>query len=660
MAVCEMKHLFAVGSCDVCDELAKKLVWLSCVDVDVSPEGLDEDGDDLGDAVTQTDVTLETESARSRLDEAAKAINLLSGRATAAKRGLLSPKPELDRGDADPKRLENAKALIKRACRISDRIDEIASDRALINGEMSTYAPWVSYDLSLDFVKTSRCDILLGSLPSGTQIDEVRRTVEGNYLSSVIFSEESEGTVYIALAVHKSETSELMRLLSSLGFVKSPAFGVKGRAAAIHKRMTEALASLDAERERLLKEADELAPMIGEAQFYYDSCQTELSVISAKKRMAKTAHTAIVSGWVPVGALDEVTGELERLDCAYELRNPTEEDDVPVLLKNNKFAESFEPVVALYSLPKYGSFDPTFVMSFFYILIFGLMFADVGYGALLSIGCVVGLRLMKPRGSLKKFLQMFAICGVSCVVMGILLGGYFGDLPSKIAYYWFGVDPEPDLSIWFNPVNDPMTFLVVSIAVGAIHLVAGLCVKFYVLLKTKGILDAIFDAGGWILVFLGAAVAILGYVLDNALFTAGIVVVVIGYLIMICTGGRAEKNPVMKVLKGFMSLYDTISYISDLLSYSRILSLGLASAVIASVFNILGTMGGLSFGGICVFVVAILIGHLLNMAINLLGTFVHTSRLQYIEFFGKFYEDGGRVFAPVSPDSKYYVYKEKQ
>ncbi|MCD7776772.1 MAG: V-type ATP synthase subunit I, partial [Firmicutes bacterium] len=122
----------------------------------------------------------------------------------------------------------------------------------------------------------------------------------------------------------------------------------------------------------------------------------------------------------------------------------------------------------------------------------------------------------------------------------------------------------------------------------------------------------------------------------------------------------AEKNPVMKVLKGFMSLYDTISYISDLLSYSRILSLGLASAVIASVFNILGTMGGLSFGGICVFVVAILIGHLLNMAINLLGTFVHTSRLQYIEFFGKFYEDGGRVFAPVSPDSKYYVYKEKQ
>ncbi|MCD8002972.1 MAG: V-type ATP synthase subunit I [Clostridia bacterium] len=656
MAVCKMKHLSAIAPREASGELAKKLVWLSCVDVDVSPEGMP---DDSGGEIRLADISAERERIKAKTDDAVTAINLLSGRNTVAKRGLLSPKPEMERGDADPARLESAGTLTKRAVKIARRLESLSAERAGIKSDMTVYEPWLDYDLPLDFSKTSRCDIFMGSLPAGTQLDNFESTVSDNYAASVIFSKESDGAAYVAIVVHKSEASELMRLLSSLGFVKSPAFGINGRAAEIYSRMKETVGALDREEERILAEADEIAPMIGEVEFYYDRCQTELSVISAKERMANTAHTVILSGWVPEASVDEVVGELTGAGCAYELRDPSSDDDVPVLLKNNKFAESFEPVVALYSLPKYGTFDPTFVMSFFYILIFGLMFADVGYGALLSICCVLGLRLMKPRGSLKKFLQMFAICGVSCVVMGVLLGGYFGDLPSKIAYYWFGVDPEPELSIWFNPVSDPMTFLIVSIAVGAIHLVAGLCVKFYILLKTKGILDAIFDAGGWILVFLGAAVAIIGYLVGGILFNIGIGMVVLAYLLMICTGGRNEKNPVMRVLKGFMSLYDTISYVSDLLSYSRILSLGLASAVIASVFNILGTMGGLSFGGICIFVVAILIGHLLNMAINLLGTFVHTSRLQYIEFFGKFYEGGGRVFAPVSPDSKYYVYKEK-
>ena len=298
-------------------------------------------------------------------------------------------------------------------------------------------------------------------------------------------------------------------------------------------------------------------------------------------------------------------------------------------------------------------------MSIFYLIIFALMFADVGYGLILLVGCLLGLKLMKPRGSLKKFLQMFAYCGVACMITGVLFGGYFGDLPTKMAVNMFGAAEEADLSLWFNPINDPMTFLVVSLAIGAVHLVGALAVKFYILWRSGKPLDAIFDAGSWILVFLGAGVAIVGIVLGNVMSTVGLVLVILGYGTLICTQGRAEKNPVMKVLKGLMALYDTISYVSDLLSYSRILSLGLASAVIASVFNLIGTMGGLSFGGIVIFVVAVLVGHLLNIAINVLGSFVHTSRLQYIEFFGKFYEDGGRAFVPLEPMAKYHVYKEK-
>lgn len=245
------------------------------------------------------------------------------------------------------------------------------------------------------------------------------------------------------------------------------------------------------------------------------------------------------------------------------------------------------------------------------------------------------------------------------MAMGILFGGYFGDLPTKMAVNMFGAAEEADLSLWFNPVNDPMTFLVVSLAIGAIHLVGALGVKFYILCCGGKWLDAIFDAGSWILVFLGAGVAIVGVVMGTVLSTVGLVLVILGYAILILTQGRAEKSIVMKIGKGLMSLYDTIAYVSDLLSYSRILSLGLASAVIASVFNLIGTMGGLSFGGIIIFVVAVLVGHTLNIAINVLGSFVHASRLQYIEFFGKFYEDGGRAFIPLEPAAKYHIYKEK-
>ena len=199
-------------------------------------------------------------------------------------------------------------------------------------------------------------------------------------------------------------------------------------------------------------------------------------------------------------------------------------------------------------------------------------------------------------------------------------------------------------------MNDPMTFLVVSIAIGAVHLFAGLAVQFYVLWKSGDKVSAVCDAGSWMLIFLGAGIAFLQ-------LYVGLAVVGIGVLMLICTQGRHEKNPIMKVLKGFMGLYGIVNYVSDLLSYSRILSLGLASAVIASVFNIIGTMAGPSVIGVLLLIVVGTVGHAMNLAINLLGSFVHTSRLQYIEFFGKFYEDGGRPFVPLTPRSKYVRFR---
>ena len=191
-----------------------------------------------------------------------------------------------------------------------------------------------------------------------------------------------------------------------------------------------------------------------------------------------------------------------------------------------------------------------------------------------------------------------------------------------------------------------MLFLVVSIAIGAVHLFAGLAVQFYVLWRKGDRVSAVCDAGSWMLLFLGVGISFLW-------LYPGLAVLGLGVLMLICTQGRHEKNIVMKVIKGVGSLYNLVNYVSDLLSYSRILSLGLASAVIASVFNIIGTMFGPSVIGILLLVIVGTIGHGMNLAINLLGSFVHTSRLQYIEFFGKFYEDGGRPFTPLTPKTKY-------
>ncbi len=653
MPISKMKRLAAIVGRDEADELARRLVWLSCVDLDVSASPPDDVGEG---ALRRVDTTERRREIEARLGEADEAIDLLSSHSTVKKK-LFAPKPELGRGGEPPERVEAARSVTERACAIRNRLDELRVLHAALVGQTEAVVPWREYPLPLSYGGTETTELILGSVPSGNAGG--LSGIEDELLAKIIYENESDGVRYVAVLAHRCDAAKTLRYLSSLGFVRSPASSLDGTAESQLAAKKEALLAVEDEETKLSAEADELAAELSSVEMYSDAERTNLTYTDAVSRMSATDRTRYLTGWVPAAAEDEVTAALEAVGCAYELSDPAEDDDVPVKLENNKFAESFEPVVEMYALPKYGTYDPTFVMSIFYMILFGLMFADFGYGLVVSGVCVAGLRLLKPRGTMEKFLRMFAICGISSMFFGVLLGGYFGDLPSKVASGFFGAE-EFSLAIWFDPINDPMTFLIVSIAVGAIHLVGALSVKFYILCKTKTVLDALFDAGSWILVFLGAGAAVVGFVAVPTLKTVGIVLVVIGYATLILTQGRAEKNIVMRIGKGIMSLYDTISYVSDLLSYSRVLSLGLASAVIGSVFNLLGTLAGFNFFGIILFVIAVLVGHTLNIAINLLGTFVHTSRLQYIEFFGKFYESGGRAFVPLEPKPKYYVYKQKE
>ena len=274
--------------------------------------------------------------------------------------------------------------------------------------------------------------------------------------------------------------------------------------------------------------------------------------------------------------------------------------------------------------------------------------------------CFAAVKILKPGERMERFLKMFGYCGISCMIFGVLFGAYFGDFPLAIMRNMMGMSEEelPNLAllgsdaanvaVLFDPLQNPMAFLVVSLGIGAIHLIAGMAVKFVLLCREGKVWDAIFDIGAYWVLFAGLGLLALVPAVGKWVAIAGVVLIVL-------THGRAEKNIVMKFVKGLLGLYDLISYASDLLSYSRILALGLAAGIIAQVVNILGTMGGATVPGIIGLVVVFLLGHVLNIGINVLGTFVHTSRLQYIEFFNKFYEDGGVEFDPALPSEQYTV-----
>ena len=342
-----------------------------------------------------------------------------------------------------------------------------------------------------------------------------------------------------------------------------------------------------------------------------------------------------------------------------------EGDDVPVLLKNNGFAAPLEGVLETFSLPGKGEFDPTAAMAVFYYFLFGLMLSDAAYGILMVLICGVALwKFPNMQSGMKKTMKMYLYCGISTTFWGVMFGGYFGDAIQVIAATFFNKEIviRP---LWFSPLDDPMRMLMFSLLVGIRHLFAGLGMKLYSLIKIKHYKDAIYDVVFWYLLVGGAIVYLLSMPMfasmANLKFTlpqlAGdiaIIAMLIGAVGIVLTNGRSSRNPLKRLAKGLYELYNVTGYLSDILSYSRLLALGLATGVIANVFNKMGSMLGGGVVGAIGFTLIFVIGHTLNIGINLLGAYVHTNRLQFVEFFGKFYDGGGEKYSPFRAETGYF------
>ena len=313
--------------------------------------------------------------------------------------------------------------------------------------------------------------------------------------------------------------------------------------------------------------------------------------------------------------------------------------------------DPFEAITEMYSLPDYRGVDPTKYFALFYAMFFGIMLSDAGYGIVIAAACFILLRKFALEGMTYRMIKMFFYCGLSTVFWGALFGGWFGDFFQVAAKTVFHKEITIN-PIWFNPIDDPTRLLIWSLIFGVIHLFLGMGIKAGMLIKRGQWKDAVFDIFSWYMVITGGAMWLAGGSISQAIVKPGMYLAIVGAVILLLTGGRNNKG-IGKVTGGLSALYSITSYISDILSYSRLLALGLATGVIATVVNTMGSLAGGGVFGTIVLLVVFVIGHTFNLAINALGAFVHSSRLQYIEFFGKFYEDGGDEFDPLRKNTKY-------
>lgn len=322
------------------------------------------------------------------------------------------------------------------------------------------------------------------------------------------------------------------------------------------------------------------------------------------------------------------------------------EEDVPIKLENNSFVEPFESITEMYSLPQYTEIDPTPIMSIFYFIFFGMMLSDAGYGLTMVIGTLIALNIFKLDKGMKNFMKLFLYLGISTTIWGAIYGGWFGDAPAQ-----FVGKVAPDI---LSPSTQIMAVLGLAVVFGVIHIFVGLGIKAYVLFKKGKVIDAIYDVGLWYISLIGIFLMIAGIA-----GSIGKIMIILGFGGLILTQGRDADTFIGKLGGGLYGLYGITGYIGDIVSYSRLLALGLATGFIANAFNLMINLIPAPikyFVGPIIFVC----GHLFNLGVNALGAYVHSSRLQYLEFFNKFYEGGGKVFTPFKAVSKFMVVSNEE
>ena len=667
MAIVQMQRINICALKKNRKAILERLQELGAMEVDIRLE--DEE------LCEKQDVSSSRSTFERRSQTADQALHILD-EYTPEKKGMLDSlagKPLVDK-ESLAKAAAQQDNFMQTATKIIMLDKQVAESQAAaqkLENQAETLTPWLGLTVPVNFSGTRSTAFLIGTLPGQQDQQSVLKILadaapEIEAVNVELISKDKDFT-YLAVVCLRQDASKVEEALRTAGFAK-PSSAVSKIPAQYKEELLTEMKEAQSKAEELGREIASYAASRQDLELISDYYQTRAEKYRILGELPQTKSTFAVSGYVPAQKAEAIVKELTD---RYEAEEIAEDEEAPVLLHNNRFSESVEGVLASFGLPAKGEIDPTFFTSIFYVFLFGLMLSDAAYGLIVSLVCgIVLLKFPRIEENLRKSIQLFFWCGISTLVWGILFGGYFGDALDVISETFFGHKISIP-ALWFVPLNEPMRMLLYSMLFGVIHLFTGLALKGYMCIRDHKYMDFICDVVFWYMLLLG----LIGILIPSSMFAgiAGKQIVfpatlnaaakwsaILGAVGIVLFSGRSSKNPALRIALGAYDLYNITGWLSDVLSYSRLLALGLATGVIASVVNQMGSMGGKSIGGVILFIVVFVIGHTFNMAINLLGAYVHTCRLQYVEFFGKFYEGGGQPFQPFKLKTKYVDIKEEK
>ena len=536
---------------------------------------------------------------------------------------------------------ENARTAAETINKDTRRLGEIESERTKNEALRATLAPWLTVDAPLGGADGALA-VFFGTAGLNVTDDALKALADSlDGLLTWQQASSDRSLRYLLVMCHGSVKERALSALRDLGFSTVSFRGMTGTAKENDKALAENLAALEKERQEI---EQRIAGLGGKRETLLEASDRAAIALrreEARSRLVGTDKVFLLEGWLPADRCAEIEKTLKPFTCAIETREPTEDEypQVPVQLKNNKLTRPLNMVTEMYSLPAYGTLDPNPLMAPFFILFYGIMMADMGYGLLMMIASVIISKKYRPKGTSGELFSLLGLCGISTFIMGALTGGFFGDFLTQLVAI---VSPGTVFALpkLFDPLDDLTMILIGSMALGLVQIVTGMAISLIEKCKRKKFLDAFFEEITWWIVFIGIALLALGK--GAAVLYVGCALVLLGPIVQ----GKGWG----KLTGVFGSLYNHVTgYFGDILSYTRLMALMLAGSVIAQVFNMLAAMPG----NVIAFIIISMLGNAMNFGLNLLGCYVHDLRLQCLEFFNKFYVDGGKPFRPMTLDTEY-------
>lgn len=648
MAIVKMKRLRVITPFRLQRKVVKDLTRLGCVEIETPAyANLNEDVSML---VKPLSIGQEASRNRTEMIAALDALNKYAPE----KKSFLAPRRQVTESVLFDE--ESIKEAIQTSEQINGLIKQIAETKTLIGricAQKATLNPWTASDIPLDFTGGESFSVILGVCAAENDVKEMTTALEEQNIAAVadvVYADREQS--YIVLVSYKDAQEDALTVLKAAGFSQVTFKDLTGTAAENLSRLDEELTTAEKNVTVFEEKITQLAPMRNLVEQTADALAIEALRETAMSSMLQTEKTIYFEGWVPQETEALVSETLVQNGCAYEFVEAQEDQEPPIVMKSKNIFAPYTAVSELYGYPHYRSlidFTPFLAVSFF--VFFGMMLSDAGYGLVLALISFIVLKKKKPTGTFKQFMTLGLYGGISAFIWGAFFGSWFGNFATAIGEMLgqsWSIGP-----VLFDPLKDPITMLMLSLGCGVVHLLIGMGLSAYRMIKQGNVKDAIFDIGFWYMIILGA----LGMITGLKIF---MYIALLGALGVLVTAGRAKKNIFSKITSGLGALYGITGYLSDILSYSRLMALGLATGVVATVMNTMGSLAGKNVAGWILFIVVFIIGQTFNLAISLLGAFIHTVRLEFVEFFGKFYEGGGRKFKPLFNETKYIqVIKEE-